>query len=265
MESLTLQKGKYLAPHYNTYALDNILVGVTKYNTPVETGQWHRHENCLLSYVLFGGNLELRKQQQIERTSGSANFYQAYEPHQNIYKQFPSKHISLEISQSFLQQHHISIQDLEKLVQQNHLIGFTFTQILKELLLNDHLENNVEMLVLELIAQVHQITPRQQPLWIKMIKEILHDRWNEQVTLDEMAQQAGVYPSSISKHFRKYFGCTLGRYTRQLRVTKAIEMMQNTRLSLTEIAYSCGFSDQSHFIRVFRQVTGFNPKKFRKL
>jgi AraC family transcriptional regulator len=42
-------------------------------------------------------------------------------------------------------------------------------------------------------------------------------------------------------------------------------MLKNTRLSLTEIAYTCGFADQGHFTRTFKAATGFLPKTFRKI
>ena len=266
MKTLTLDQGKYLAPQYTIYRLPQLLVAVTEYKTPTPTGQWHRHENCMLSYVLYGGNVESRKNQQIERTSGCVNFYHAHEPHQNIYKQFPAKHISVEICPDFLNKHQLQEGDLAKVSENNQRVGFTFTQILQELLSNNQAVAQVEMLVLELISHhLHRKPVDSHPHWLKIVREIIHDRWNEQVSLEEMALQAGVYPSSISKHFRKYFGCTLGDYTRQLKVTKAIERMQCTQESLTEISYYCGFADQSHFIKVFRQITGFNPKNFRRL
>jgi AraC family transcriptional regulator len=42
-------------------------------------------------------------------------------------------------------------------------------------------------------------------------------------------------------------------------------LLQKTDLTLTEIAFDCGFSDQSHFIRVFKEVTGYSPGKIRRL
>jgi AraC family transcriptional regulator len=52
---------------------------------------------------------------------------------------------------------------------------------------------------------------------------------------------------------------------RKLRVEKAMALMVSSHQSLTEIAYVCGFADQSHFIRIFKQHTGFLPKQYQKL
>ncbi|HEX7458275.1 MAG TPA: helix-turn-helix domain-containing protein, partial [Ginsengibacter sp.] len=51
---------------------------------------------------------------------------------------------------------------------------------------------------------------------------------------------------------------------RKLRIEKAIELMKTNKYSLTEIAYLTGFSDQSHFTRIFKQHTNKNPSAFKK-
>ncbi|MGB1004752.1 MAG: helix-turn-helix domain-containing protein [Salibacteraceae bacterium] len=43
-----------------------------------------------------------------------------------------------------------------------------------------------------------------------------------------------------------------------------MDLLKNTSLSTTEIAYECGFADQSHFIRTFKNLNGFTPKQYQK-
>ncbi|MGN7888422.1 helix-turn-helix domain-containing protein [Dyadobacter sp. 22481] len=72
-------------------------------------------------------------------------------------------------------------------------------------------------------------------------------------------------PAYVSREFSKYFSdMSFGDYIRKLRIEKAIELLSNTSNSLAEIAYLTGFSDQSHFNRIFKQHTGQNPSAFRK-
>ena len=73
-----------------------------------------------------------------------------------------------------------------------------------------------------------------------------------------------LHPVTLSRQFHNYFSCTLGEYIRKLKIAKAITLIKSTKNPLTEIAYQCGF-DQSHFIRSFKQLTGFLPMSFRKL
>jgi YesN/AraC family two-component response regulator len=57
---------------------------------------------------------------------------------------------------------------------------------------------------------------------------------------------------------------SFGDYIRKHRIEKAKELMANSQYSLTEIAYLTGFSDQSHFTRIFKKHTGKNPSSYRK-
>jgi len=65
--------------------------------------------------------------------------------------------------------------------------------------------------------------------------------------------------------FRKYIGQTPKQYQRVLRFNDVFVQMQNDQfLSWSDIAYRCGYSDQSHFIREFKMFSGFNPQSFLK-
>lgn len=63
--------------------------------------------------------------------------------------------------------------------------------------------------------------------------------------------------------FKKYVGLTPKYYQRILRFNELLQkMQQKEKVSWTDIAYSCGYSDQSHFIKEFRHFSGFNPEEF---
>ena len=69
----------------------------------------------------------------------------------------------------------------------------------------------------------------------------------------------------VSREFSKYFNnLSFGEYIRKLRIEKAIDLLHSSNLSLSEIAYLTGFSDQSHFTRIFKRHTSQSPAEFRK-
>lgn len=68
----------------------------------------------------------------------------------------------------------------------------------------------------------------------------------------------------LSRDFHKYFHCNLGEYLRELRVEKSLKLL-NEYESLSEVALECGFSDQSHFIRCFKENIGVTPLKYKNL
>lgn len=263
----TLDKGHYLAPDYETIDLGEVLVSKTKYANPTKTGEWHRHEASMISMVLHGGNVESRKSREIERKHGSIDFYYPHEIHKNDYKIFPSTHLGLEIDNKLLNKHNLKDSDLEKGINYAVDADLIFLQIYREALLKDELsKNSIELSILSIIQNSAFKEPSYSPpKWVKFVESILHDRWSENVALHELAMESNVHPITISKYFKKYFHCTLGQYMRKLKVRHALVYLKSGKYTLTETAHICGFSDQSHFTRVFKMTTGFLPKDFLKI
>lgn len=105
------------------------------------------------------------------------------------------------------------------------------------------------------------------PEWAKEMKNIIQDQidTNLALSLKEISKGLDINPSYLSREFSKYFEkLSFGEYIRKLRIEKAMQLMQFPDYSLTDIAYLTGFSDQSHFTRIFKKHTSENPGKFRK-
>ncbi len=105
------------------------------------------------------------------------------------------------------------------------------------------------------------------PSWAKELKEIIQDQVdiNLALSLKDISKNLDVHPAYLSREFAKYFDdLTFGEYIRKLRIEKAIQLIHSTNHTLTEIAYLTGFSDQSHFTRIFKLHTGQNPSTFKK-
>ncbi|WP_299221759.1 AraC family transcriptional regulator [uncultured Aquimarina sp.] len=262
-----LKKGQYLAPSYQIQDFKDFLIGISNYQDQVETGVWHAHENPLISFVLYGGNKEYRKGKEMDRVSGSINYYHSLEPHKNIYYTFPSKHISLELSNNFLKKYNYTETDIEFATKKNYDGHFTFIKLMKEAQIND-LQSyaSIEMLFLSFLENSEKSYDQTlSPSWILSVRDILNDRWNENISLKELAYHVNVHPTTISKNFKKHFQCTLGEYTRKLKVNRSLKILGSSHYSLTEIAHICGFSDQSHFIRVFKSMTNHLPSEYLKI
>lgn len=79
----------------------------------------------------------------------------------------------------------------------------------------------------------------------------------------------GSYPASqkqLIEHFKKYVGLTPKYYHRILRFNEILKIInQKEKVSWADIAYSCDYSDQSHFIKEFSLFSGFNPQEFIKM
>jgi AraC family transcriptional regulator len=124
----------------------------------------------------------------------------------------------------------------------------------------------IQGLALELLAALARgrAAGKAVPGWLSLVRDVLHDRFREPLELAELARAAGVHPVYLIQGFRKHFQCTPGEYLRRLRVEWAKEQLLRADLSLTEIAYRAGFSDQSHLTRLFKRQTGQTPAAFRR-
>jgi len=103
------------------------------------------------------------------------------------------------------------------------------------------------------------------PTWAKELKEMIQDHIDTSLTLKELSKDLDVNASYLSREFSKHFdNLSFGEYIRKQRIERAIELMGTAKYSLTDIAYYTGFSDQSHFTRIFKKHTGTSPSKYRK-
>jgi YesN/AraC family two-component response regulator len=105
------------------------------------------------------------------------------------------------------------------------------------------------------------------PEWARELKEIIQDQidTNLNLTLTGLSEALQVHPAYLSREFSKYFdNLSFGDYIRKLRIDKAIQLLDTSTHSLTEIAYLTGFSDQSHFTRIFKKHMGKSPSAYKK-
>ena len=105
------------------------------------------------------------------------------------------------------------------------------------------------------------------PAWTAQLRELIQDHLdtNLSLRLTEVADTVQVNPSYLSREFARYFdNMSFGEYIRKLRIEKALQLLDTTAYPLAEIAYLTGFSDQSHFTRIFKQHTGQSPAAYRK-
>jgi len=262
-----LEKEKYLGNTKNIFNnTQGITVVETEYQDKVFEG-WHSHNNAHITLFLKGGTSEKRKNSNNVVGPGSLLFYHSDELHLNRNTLFPSRNINIEIENDLIKELQISESIIEKSVQNTILTKFLILKIFKECLVADTFSSDTINMLFAQLASTNIYADKfdKSPFWVKNLNELLNDCWNENPNLQDLAQVLNLNPITISKHFPKYFGCTLGEYMRRIKIDRSLSMIESNKSNLTEIGFQCGFSDQSHFIRTFKSQTGFLPKQFQKL
>ncbi|MGI8657125.1 MAG: helix-turn-helix domain-containing protein [Pyrinomonadaceae bacterium] len=125
----------------------------------------------------------------------------------------------------------------------------------------------VEGLALEILAELSRqqktVSERRPPRWLEQARELLHTQFPETLTHDCIAKSVGVHPVHLATVFRRHYKCTIGEYVRRLRIEFACRKISVSNAPLADITLDAGFSDQSHFSKVFNHLTGMTPARFR--
>jgi AraC-like DNA-binding protein len=96
-------------------------------------------------------------------------------------------------------------------------------------------------------------------------KELMSAMLGEEIPLVRLASECGLSVRHFARAFRQSTGVPPHRWLLKYRVERSRDLLSRCRLSMAEIAASCGFADQSHFTRVFRAVIGASPGTWRRM
>jgi hypothetical protein len=161
-----------------------------------------------------------------------------------------------------------NIPDDHKLLELGMIIYDGLYTWAKDLYAQKHTQGPVEQVLLQVFHQyLDQSKHKKTPAWAKELKNMIQDQMDTKMvfSLQQASEDLEINPAYLSREFSKYFDdLSFGDYIRKMRIDKAITFIENSEYSLTEIAYLTGFSDQSHFTRIFKKQTGQTPTAFKK-
>ena len=102
----------------------------------------------------------------------------------------------------------------------------------------------------------------QKNLYMAAVKML--EKTDEEVSISSIAKLYNITSAHFIRSFKKHYGITPNEYKQNFRITKAINLLKMTNLSIQDIAYQCGFNDSFYFSRVFKKKVGASPLKYRK-
>ena len=113
------------------------------------------------------------------------------------------------------------------------------------------------------LDRVELLRRQEQVARLKPLFDHVREHYADPIPLGEAAALCGMSKAVFGREFKKASGMPLGKYLNQIRMRHAVELLEETRESITEIAARLGFSDQSYFDRRFRQTFGRTPSQHR--
>jgi len=99
---------------------------------------------------------------------------------------------------------------------------------------------------------------------LRRIKELVHAKLEDDLSLDEMAQSVGLSTAHFARMFRKSTGETPHRFVLRQRLERAKAMLRAPDARVLDVAVACGFKTQQHFAQAFRAIWGISPTEYRQ-
>jgi AraC family transcriptional regulator len=102
------------------------------------------------------------------------------------------------------------------------------------------------------------------PARLRRITDLVHDRLEDELGLDELAQSVGLSTAHFARMFRKSTGETPHQFVLRQRLERAKAMLSAPEARILDVAVACGFKTQQHFAQVFRDLCGISPTGYRQ-
>lgn len=242
---------------------------LSEYGYHLPETDWHYHENPYFMFVLEGDLKDMNKKGTRLCPAGSFLFLNWQETHKNTKETSEARGFHIELDRNWFQEKKMdrNLWEGSKLLL-NPSFHRTLAKIYYEFNLNDNYSSiSLDSLVLQLCEDLWEENGRNyksEPEWVNRLQELIYDDVVD-LTLDSLSKALGIHPVHLSRSLPKYLKTTLGEYIRGHKIKKSIPLLTNHNYSLTEIAYSSGFSDQSHYIRSFKHYFHVTPKAFRRM
>lgn len=128
-------------------------------------------------------------------------------------------------------------------------------------------EPRLDDAILETLAALEEESPGagEAPGWLRTVREALDDEPHLNRPVRELALLVGAHPVSLSRAFRRHYGCSITDYRRRQRLRRAASGIEAAQHEITRVAHQCGYADHPHLCRDFREATGLTPSRFRAL
>lgn len=157
--------------------------------------------------------------------------------------------------------------------QKEILVGL-FEELCSINKLNKFSDEKIKALVGYLILKINQMgeqsyTPNascQTPVPTNLLKiiDFLNQNYSQKITLDSLAENFFISKGTLIYAFNKHMGCSPIDFLLNIRLTKAKELLLNSKLSIEEISEQCGFSSANYFSLIFKKKENLSPMNYKK-
>ncbi len=228
----------------------------------------HIHDDPTICYVVEGGFTEYSPGEVVDCSATTLKVMPAGEPHWNRFGKRRTRGIRIDVD---LRRFEDAPEIRRALAERRHGFGSPAGslahRLLAELTARDTAgPTAAEGLALELLAELARsrgLSGYDKPRWLMEAEDLIRAQYRAGISVGEVARTVGVNPATLSRAYRRRYGCTPGERIRALRVEYAAQELRGSSAPLSEVALRAGFYDQSHFTNVFRRFFRTTPAAYR--
>jgi AraC-like DNA-binding protein len=121
------------------------------------------------------------------------------------------------------------------------------------------------ILISKVIAETRDELGKPKNRYVTLGLDFLANFYSTQLTIDDIARQVGISSRHFSRLFVQELGIAVPDYLSILRIKKAKDLLQNSEMDITRIAYSLGFNSSQYFTTCFKRIEHVTPKEYRRL
>ena len=108
-----------------------------------------------------------------------------------------------------------------------------------------------------------RVRERAEPVEIWKARKFIQEHSDDELSLTKVAKFSNISGNHLSEKFKEVTGINFVDYIARIRVGKAHDLLQNSNLRVSEIAFAVGFQSLSQFNRVFKKLSGRSPSGYR--
>lgn len=126
-------------------------------------------------------------------------------------------------------------------------------------------ETKLRELIVFLARKYSHVLEPKGAHFLKLSELVVHMEQNlkEDLRFHQMVKLAKMSPTSLRRAFQRSYGCSPMRYLQKLRAYRAMLLLANQGLSVTDVANEVGYNDSSYFARIFKREVGKSPLQYR--
>ena len=141
----------------------------------------------------------------------------------------------------------------------------SFDRLIESVSANDFLSNIratnlLESLLIQITAQ--KIDSNANP-WLQQVTTFLEEQALENINYESLARKYHMSLSHLRRQFKEACGFSLHEYTLRIKMSKAKNLLRNTKFNSTQIALELGYSDPAFFFKQFKTFEGYSPSQYR--